>query len=180
MKIIEAKINFNPIKSLFYICSLSRVKMSHSGLGGWIDQFKNCFALTEMPSDRNATEDCAKSYKLTKYQGLIKKLREPGTAKQGLTLCLETYSNQQHGSPTADVITKGNAWQGCASVEGMRSQSLIFTRTPSMKSHICRNDEYVPNTIEKYSQQVNRKQCLLRMMQVEQTSATELVLQGGK
>ena len=69
----EAKRSFNPTKSLFYICSLSEgVKMSHSGLSGWIDQFKNCFALMEMQSDRNATEDHTKSYKVTEYQGLKK------------------------------------------------------------------------------------------------------------
>lgn len=55
MKIFrEAKKSFNLIKYLSYICSSSGgAEMSHCGLGGWIDQFKDCFACMEMQSDRN-------------------------------------------------------------------------------------------------------------------------------
>lgn len=56
--------------------------MSHCVLGGWIDQFKNCSALMEMQSDRNATEDCTKSYKVTKYQSLIKKAKRTWSCKK--------------------------------------------------------------------------------------------------
>lgn len=55
--------------------------MGHSGLGGWIDQFKNCFALMEMQSDRNAAENHNKCYKVTKYQGLIKKAKRSWICK---------------------------------------------------------------------------------------------------
>lgn len=61
-------------------------------------------------------------------------------------------------------------------MEEMKCKTLIFTRTPSMKPHIQLNDEHVPNTLEKYSQQVNRKQRVLRIIQV----GIELILQGGK
>lgn len=44
--------------------------MSHCGLGGWIDQFKNCFAVRRCKVTK--TEDPTKSYKVTKYHGLIK------------------------------------------------------------------------------------------------------------
>lgn len=77
----EAKRSFNPIKSLSYICSLSGVKMSHSGLDGWIDQFKDCFALMEMQSDRNASEHHSKSYKVTRDQRLIKKAKTTWSCK---------------------------------------------------------------------------------------------------
>lgn len=56
--------------------------MSHCGLGGWIDQFKNCFARTEMQSDRNATEDPTKSCRVTKYRGLIKKVKRTWSCKR--------------------------------------------------------------------------------------------------
>lgn len=101
----------------------------------------------EMQGDRNATNDHIKSYNVTKYQRLIKKLTKPGAAKQGNTLCLETYSNQQTSSSTTD------AWQGCTSIE----ERLILTCFPSMKSHICLNDEHVPKISQKYSWQVIRK-----------------------
>lgn len=62
-----AKRSFNP--NLFYICSLSGVILV------WVaGKTKNHFALTEMQSDRNATKDHIKSYEVTKYQGLIKKI----------------------------------------------------------------------------------------------------------
>lgn len=69
MKILEKLREASTLeKSLFYICSLSeRVKMSNSVLGGWIDQLENCFALMEMQSDRNATQDRTERYEVTKY-----------------------------------------------------------------------------------------------------------------
>lgn len=132
--------------------------MSHCGLGGWIDQFKNCFAHMEMQSDRNATEDPTKSCRVTKHRGLIEKSREFGVVKGGLTWLLETYSNQENNSATTDVLTKGNAWQGCSSIGEIRESTCENQSIPSMKSHIFLSDEHVSNTFEKYSWQVNRKQ----------------------
>lgn len=63
--------------------------MSHCGLGGWKDQFKNCFEVWKCQVTE--TGDPTKSYKVTKYQGHIKRLRELGFAKEGLIWCLETY-----------------------------------------------------------------------------------------
>lgn len=40
----------------------------------------------------------------------------------------------------------------------LRKRSQTFKHTPSMKSHICLDDRHVPNTSEKHSQEVNRKQ----------------------
>lgn len=94
--------------------------MSHCGLGGRIDQFKNYFAHMEMQSDRNATEDPTKSCRVTKYRGLVKNSRELGVVKGGLTWHLETYSDQENNSATTDVLTKGNAWQGRSSIGEIR------------------------------------------------------------
>lgn len=49
-----------------------------------------------------------------------------------------------------------------------------------MKSRICLNDEHVQNTFKKWSPQLNRKLCVLRIIQGDQTPGIELVLQEGK
>lgn len=72
-------------------------------MGGWKDQFKNCFAVMEVQSDRNATKDHIKSYEATKYQGLI---------NQGLILCFKTYSNQQNSSSKTDCYYQRECMAG--------------------------------------------------------------------
>lgn len=86
------------------------------------------------------TEDPTKSYKVTKYHGLIKKLREAGFAKEGVIWCLEIYSNQQNYSATAAALSKGNAWQDCSSIGEMRWSMCENPRIPEMKSCICLNE----------------------------------------
>lgn len=50
-------------------------------------------------------------------------------------------------------------------------RSQTFKHTPSMKSHICLDDRHVPNTFEKHSQEVNRKQHISGIIQVGQNPA---------